>query len=52
VDSSEFHDAQKRLAVMSHGRKGRAEDPNRPVLRRRTKQDDEDERPTLKPRDD
>jgi predicted Zn-dependent protease len=52
VDTSEFHNAQKRLAVMSHRRKGRAEDPNRPTLRRRTTQDDEDERPTLKRRDD
>lgn len=52
LDTSEFHDAKDRLAMLDHGRK-EVEDPNRPTLRRRTedgKGDGDDERPTLKRR--
>lgn len=48
LDTSEFHEAKERLAMLDLGR-NEVEDPNRPTLRRRT-EDVDDERPTLKRR--
>jgi predicted Zn-dependent protease len=50
VDTSEFHEARERLAMLEGGRKN--EDPDRPTLRHRTRTPEQDERPTLKRRDD
>jgi len=63
LDTSEFQDVKKRLAMLEGKRKPTADDPNRPTLRRApgtgTSSDadsntkpDQDERPTLKRRPD
>jgi predicted Zn-dependent protease len=50
VDTSEFHDAKQRLAMLGGQRKRQPDDPNRPTLHRRTSPEEDDERPTLKRR--
>jgi predicted Zn-dependent protease len=50
VDTSEFQEARKRLAMLEGRRKRQPEDPSRPTLRRRTSPETDDERPTLKRR--
>jgi predicted Zn-dependent protease len=54
LDTSEFHEAKARLAMLEGGRKHEVDD-NRPTLRRRTpapNSSGDDERPTLKRRPD
>jgi predicted Zn-dependent protease len=52
LDTSEFQDAKKRLAMLDDGRKPHGDDPNRPTLHRRRPASVDDERPTLKRRED